>query len=955
MTSKLFNEVFEMTRSNWQEFEPMRDVRMPVLETKKIVATENFNALWTDGGLRPNPNNLAFLMQDISNVIELEKWKNRLKTFPVRASLLVSSSSNDLYLLEPHSDSLQSLTSRQLKIEDWIEILESSKPHLFTPKALAKFRQGQLSLADLEENVSERSFNFIMRQQQQIDAAFTKGIRSALEIVKVERNDSFYTRIQGHIIRYSIAYLAGRILQDKNFFGTGKSIHDEDQDPIALLNRMISVANGFFRNSKKSESFLLEHTRVLFDCVRQELVENIGYKVSFALTDHRDVGSLYEKAIKELPPPKELSGKEWGDLNRHYTPVKIAERMLEALPLERLRPKERYIFDPAAGSGSLLLAATSRLAAMTDTPTGIERQRYLKAHVAGNDKDEYAKLIAQLRYFLASESLGQANEQITNTLPFPDEDRNFTCEDYETLDKDNLPIKPKVIIANPPFMEEGKTQKAARFVQKALEWLDDGSQFAFVLPQSFLAGTTHGFSQARELLAERSQLLEVWQFPEKSVGIDAAQAVCVVIGIIGQSQKVFPVSSKAVFSQVKEEAKNIREKGFLGASWLNSFNTINTTDVTQSWRFSIAPPIPIKVPKISLGNLFYIFSGVNPGKFSKIYPPEDERREGIPYKRNWRLKWRNTDSLWADPQKVPNDERWIMYGKEYLEGYRPENQDFFDISKVLIARKVNRGSHHPLVSLFDEEGFCPDENVFCALPTDYVNKYNHGYQEPKKLPAQWRSLTYEDKCLWLVGICTSKIANSLSLIGRKTREITESELCRLDLPFEIDLEIIQITRQIIDLEKKRNPLLEEQIKELRQVLDQRVEKSYGNPSWKEITRIGESPELKQWKEEQKKKTKMAIGQVLEISEDQIEVLMYISRLMDDDETEGEWIPLPQELPGWALDGTPFEVQLSKDIKTFQQLRERPWALRKFVHTPRPYLTNEELEEFLRIPELELPL
>ncbi len=31
----------------------------------------------------------------------------------------------------------------------------------------------------------------------------------------------------------------------------------------------------------------------------------------------------------------------------------------------------------------------------------------------------------------------------------------------------------------------------------------------------------------------------------------------------------------------------------------------------------------------------------------------------------------------------------------------------------------------------------------------------------------------------------------------------------------------------------------------------------------------------------------------------------------------------------ALDGTPFEVQLSKDIKTFEQLRERPWALRKF--------------------------
>jgi hypothetical protein len=75
--------------------------------------------------------------------------------------------------------------------------------------------------------------------------------------------------------------------------------------------------------------------------------------------------------------------------------------------------------------------------------------------------------------------------------------------------------------------------------------------------------------------------------------------------------------------------------------------------------------------------------------------------------------------------------------------------------------------------------------------------------------------------------------------------------------------------------------------------------------------------------------------------------------MDDDNTEGEWIPLPQELPAWALDGTPFEVELSQDVKTFGQLRDRPWALRKFRHEPRTYLTDDELEEFLRMPELEV--
>jgi type I restriction-modification system DNA methylase subunit len=46
--------------------------------------------------------------------------------------------------------------------------------------------------------------------------------------------------------------------------------------------------------------------------------------------------------------------------------------MLELLPLERLHPEERIIFDPAAGSGSLLLAATSRLAGVSDIPENLE-------------------------------------------------------------------------------------------------------------------------------------------------------------------------------------------------------------------------------------------------------------------------------------------------------------------------------------------------------------------------------------------------------------------------------------------------------------------------------------------------------------------------------------------------------------------------------------------------------
>lgn len=929
--TSLFEEAMKVANDAWN-IQPVREVRMPVLENQRTVTTASVDALWTDGGLRPNASNLAFLMQDIADLDELDRWKQRLETLPVRASLLVSP--DNLYLLQPSSDNSGNLEQQQLDLDGWRETLVSPKPHLFTPKELAKLRTGQLSLADLEEEVSERSLTFLLRQQTQVDNAFQQAIEAALK--KAPKSSvSSRAEIQGHIIRFSIAYLAARILQDKNFFGSGENIQVED--PITLLDRMVSLTNGFFRRARESAQYVNEQ-------IRQELANYMGYRVSFVLTDHRDVGRLYERAIKKLPAPKQLDSEEWGDLNRHYTPVKIAERMLEALPLERLRPEERFIFDPAAGSGSLLLAATSRLADMTDIPVGEERKVYLRNHVAGNDKDEYAKLIAQLRYFLASESLGRADDisQITDVLPFPS-DENFICEDYESLNTNNLPVKPKVIVANPPFQEEGKNQKAARFVEKALEWLDDGSQFAFVLPQSFLTATTHGIQKVRKLLTESCQILEVWQFPEGVIGSDARQSTCVLIGILGNSHlKQSSTISRAIFSGTKID--EIREQGFLGGSWIARSEAKNFSAITT-------PPIIISIPTVKLGSSFYTFTGVYPGK---IYPPIKDPIPEVRCKKYWILSWKGENRLWANPNEVPNDQQWIRYGSEYLESSRLKQEALFDCLKILVGRTVNRNSSEPLVVRLDTIGFCPNNNVHCVFPVAQVNKYNKGYEQEQK-PDNLLDFVVEEQSFWLLGLLSSKLLNDFSLIGRNARAIVQKALLDLPIPTKVDARIIEITKEIVRKEQEQDALdqmMEDEIMELRHDLNELVEESYGKPKWYTPQRTGESFEFEDWKMQRKLPTKTTIGQVLKVSAKNNQVYMYISRLMDDDDAEGEWVPLPQELPGWALDGTPFEVELSHDIKTFEQLRERPWGLRHFRHTPRPYLTDDELREFLRMPELE---
>jgi hypothetical protein len=923
-TSSLFEAAVETAQRIWQ-IEPVRRVRMP---EPNVQQTVEIDVLWTDGGLRPRANNLAFLIQQVSNREDLARWKQRLKAWTVRGGLLVL---DGLYLVQPLSDSSNELIEEQLDLTSWDHLI-SSKPYLFTPKKLAENKQGQLSLADLEEVVSERSFTFLTRQQSRIDAAFQQGIDAAIKAINVPQQDSFSTQIQGHVIRYSIAYLAARILQDKNFFGSGATIHHEDQDPITLLNWMIDRANGFFREAKKSEAFIFEHAHPSFDLMREALIRHMGYSVSFVLTDHRDVGRLYEEAIKRLP--RELGSKDLGDLNRHYTPVKLAERMLEALPLERLRPEERFIFDPAAGSGSLLLAATSRLAGMRDIPTGEERKEYLRSHVIGNDLDRYASLVTKLRYFLASESLGVATEtsEIADVLPFPS---SFTTKNYQELTRDKLSTHPRIIVANPPFAIEGNIQKSANFVEQATSWLQNGDQFAFVLPSSFVTGgNKFGVSQIRKNLSEKCDLFEIWQCPEGTVGVDARQDVCVLVGRIGKSEKY--TVSRAVVS--RGEALTVRENGFLGSSWIAKANS------DSNWSNYVAPTIA-NSSTVPLGSLFFVFTGV---QHRKGHPPIQVCPESSICKTTWRMRWRKRGSLWADPERIDPSMRWVIYDAISLEKPRFEVADLFDKQKILVGRVANRASENSLTVQLDTEGYYPNNSVWCILPVEEAQRTNEGYSLNQK-PQNWDELSFKEKRLWLLGILASEFGAELSMTGRGTVNLSKDVLCQIPLPIIVDRRIIRVTDEIIKRDQSRqtipdpNPLIQE--------LNHLVKESYGNPNLVKLQRTGVSLELEEWQLEQKKKTLTVTGQVLEISQERAQILLRLSGLLDD--SEEEWIPLPQELPGWALDGTVFRAELSEDIETFQELAQRPWALRKFRHTPYPYLTNDDLKAKLsRIVGLE---
>lgn len=913
MTSQaLFNEALDLTQRIWMDryqIEPMRNIPMPEIDTQGIV---KIDALWTDGGLRPNANILAFFVQPISDENDLDRWRRRLEAWPVRGGLLVGS--DNLYLVTP-SDSSKRLDEKKLDINAWRETLVSPKPHLFTPKALSQFRQGQLSLSDLEETISERSFTFLLRQQERIDKAFQKAIEEALKKVKSSQGlGSSRNEIQGHVIRVAIAYLAARILQDKGFFGTAEL--SQTNDPLDLLNLMVTRTNGFFSRALESAQFTNE-------VIRQQLALYMGQAVSFALTNHRDVGSLYEKAIIELPD--DLNGNNWGDLNRHYTPIKVAEKMLELLPLERIRPEDRFIFDPAAGSGSLLLAATARLAQMSDIPTEEQsRREYLSNHVIGNDLDKDVNLITQLRYFLATESTG-----ISDLLPSP----KFYGEDYESLNKENIiqkiVYKPRIIIANPPFEIRGKKQLAFEFVKQVINWLDDGSQFAFILPSSFVSGDKYGVLGIRKFLSEKCKLFEVCRYPEGTIGIDAGQDVSIVVGETGQPKNKIYTISRSVISRA--EASEIRDNGYFGNSWISTINP------NGDWSEVTEPKINLSVPTIQLSCLFFIFTGV---LHRKGHPPVEYPPSNKPYKPTWRMRWGKEGSLWADRERVDPLMQWVIYDSIDLESKRERCESLFAKSKILVGRIANISSKNnkSLPVQLDTSGFCPNNSIWCILPIQEANMTNNEYK-PEEPPTNWGDLSFEEQRLWLLGILSSDLAADLSMSGRGNVNLRQDILLKFPLPLSVDQRIIDITSRMVKRDQNREPIPNPD--PLREQLNRLVEKSYGNPTWIKRQRTGKSPELKAWQEEQKRKTLTIIGQVLEINQDNDQILLRLSGLLDDNEEA--WLPLPQELPGWALDGTVFEAELNEDIETFEELAQRPWALRKFRHTPYQYLTNEELK------------
>jgi hypothetical protein len=375
-----------------------------------------------------------------------------------------------------------------------------------------------------------------------------------------------------------------------------------------------------------------------------------------------------------------------------------------------------------------------------------------------------------------------------------------------------------------------------------------------------------------------------------------------------------------------------REQAYLAETWIAEVG-----ETSDHWKALQAPPVNLSQSTLKLKDLYYLFTGV---KLYPLFPPIEAPIEGVtkPY---WSLGWKTPGRIWADPQSRPKDKRYVRYGEEFMERPRLQNERLFDMPKILVGRSVNRNAVDPLAACLDTEGLCPNVHVHCIVTWESKGTS----PEVRKVPDGWGQLTDEQKLLWLLGILTSELACDISLAGRSARHLESPQLRDFPLPIAVDERIVQVVKQMLERDRNREPLPTSD--PLRLQLNRLVESAYGNPIRSRLVRTGVDADYKISLTEKTTPHISVTGQVRGVSPMQTEILLWLQGI--NDESDECWVPLLPEMPGWALDGDIFNADLSDDIKTFSQLADRPSALRNFRHTPRPYLTIDELKEGLPTP------
>ena len=289
---------------------------------------------------------------------------------------------------------------------------------------------------------------------------FSMAINTLREHISSEQAKLIATQLLGLLIFVDTGMFGLEFLQRRPFF-----------------ERLVNIASSKFHTFFSPDLLLREHREVA------EMAYEILSQISYTGFVPEMLGDLYAAAY--TPEARKALGN-------YNTPLYIARRIWEMIPVEYLRPQERVAADMTCGLGSFLIAGYERFSQLSDV-----KEMSLQKCLYGNDYDPFFAQLAQLGLLYTTSR----------------DDWNISQEDAFTWNW-LQEHQPAIIIGNPPFGSGNEgTEKAFRFLDYALARLKPGGYLAMILPRSF-AVVQEG-SSIRQKLLESSDILEVWDLPQQ--------------------------------------------------------------------------------------------------------------------------------------------------------------------------------------------------------------------------------------------------------------------------------------------------------------------------------------------------------------------------------------------------------------------------------------------------------
>lgn len=213
-----------------------------------------------------------------------------------------------------------------------------------------------------------------------------------------------------------------------------------------------------------------------------------------------DYGAVDPSLLSGLYETQLVDSARRRELGMHYTPVGLARRLMAWLPFEEIAPDRREVYDPACGSGTLLLAAHDRLRDLQpgDLPLA-DSHADLRRRLHGADRDPVAVGIARLSLLLHASPAGNG---------------------WDVVERDSTvapgPPRVPIVVANPPWSYDNANAQddlAQTLLSRILQSLPGDGVLGVVLPDGWLTRASPAARQSREQLTERCEVLEVWRLP----------------------------------------------------------------------------------------------------------------------------------------------------------------------------------------------------------------------------------------------------------------------------------------------------------------------------------------------------------------------------------------------------------------------------------------------------------